>query len=564
MGDRDLGEVRYRAFLSYSHKDAAAAGRLHRRLEAWRVPRRLVGRETAAGAVPGRLWPIFRDREELPAATDLSETVRAALAQSGALIVLCSPHAATSLWVAEEIRVFRELHPDRPILAAILDGDPPDCFPSLLRAFGEGHEPLATDLRRHRDGERLGLLKLVAGITGLGLDDLVQRDATRRVRRVMAVLAGVVLVMMITATLAVIAITARYEAESQRAEAESLAEFMLTDLRDRLREVGRLDIMRGVNERALAYHDRQLQLHDNPGDRIMRARILHVIGEDGISLGDLRAAETALREAHRITAHELALAPQDPARLLDHAKSEYWLGRVPELRRDWSAAQRQYALFAAAAQRLIAVDPRNPEYMTEMGWSAFNLGNVELNGLGNAAAAQRSFERAVLWFERVVRAQPQRMDAQRTLANAYAGLADSFFVQQAWSQSLTARQQQYRITERLYRADPANLMNGYRFALAQRGIAVSLLKTGNPVAARREIFSAYDWSLRLVRRDSGNAEWQLFRIQVGCELYYRDFGMPHALTRSALAGTMRDTWQDLMRQNDPRARDVARCVESLA
>ena len=143
--------------------------------------------------VPERLWPIFRDREELPAATDLSETVREALAQSGALIILCSPHAAGSLWVAEEIEVFRRLHPDRPILAAILDGDPPDCFPGKLRAFGQDgtwHEPLATDLRPQGDGAHLGLLKLVAGITGVGLDALVQRDAARRIRRVMAVTVG--------------------------------------------------------------------------------------------------------------------------------------------------------------------------------------------------------------------------------------------------------------------------------------------------------------------------------------------------------------------------------------
>ena len=125
---------RYSAFLSYSHKDSAAAGRLHRRLESYRLPRRLVGTAGSAGPVPARLWPIFRDREELPAATDLSQTVREALAQSGALIVLCSAHAAASLWVAEEIETFRRLHPDRPILAAILDGDPADCFPGALRA----------------------------------------------------------------------------------------------------------------------------------------------------------------------------------------------------------------------------------------------------------------------------------------------------------------------------------------------------------------------------------------------------------------------------------------------
>ncbi len=181
MGEQEAGALRYTAFLSYSHKDAAAAQRLHRRLETYRLPRRLVGSIAAWGPVPSRLWPIFRDREELPAATDLSETVRQALAQSGSLVVLCSPHAANSLWVAEEIATFRRLHPDRPVLAAILDGDPPDCFPGLLRsvdADGTSHEPLATDLRREGDGGRLGLLKLVAGITGIGLDELVQRDAS--------------------------------------------------------------------------------------------------------------------------------------------------------------------------------------------------------------------------------------------------------------------------------------------------------------------------------------------------------------------------------------------------
>ena len=137
MAEAARPEIRYTAFLSYSHKDSAAAGRLHRRLETYRMPKRLVGLETPRGPVPERLAPIVRDRDELPAATDLSETVRQALAESGALVILCSEDAAGSLWVAEEIRTFRALHPDRPILAAVIEGDPPDCFPAALRAFGE-------------------------------------------------------------------------------------------------------------------------------------------------------------------------------------------------------------------------------------------------------------------------------------------------------------------------------------------------------------------------------------------------------------------------------------------
>ena len=90
------GPARYRAFISYSHQDAAAGRRLHRRLERYVLPRRLVGRATARGPVPRRLGPIFRDREDLPAADSLSEEVRAALAGSASLIVVCSPAARAS------------------------------------------------------------------------------------------------------------------------------------------------------------------------------------------------------------------------------------------------------------------------------------------------------------------------------------------------------------------------------------------------------------------------------------------------------------------------------------
>ncbi|MBV9884276.1 MAG: TIR domain-containing protein [Sphingomonadaceae bacterium] len=59
---------------------------------------------SAAGSKPiasHAAWPAASRR-----------AVRAALVQSGALIILCSPHAAASLWVAEEVETFRRLHPD--------------------------------------------------------------------------------------------------------------------------------------------------------------------------------------------------------------------------------------------------------------------------------------------------------------------------------------------------------------------------------------------------------------------------------------------------------------------
>src|SRR5580700_5268721 len=99
--------LKYRAFLSYSHRDATWAKWLHRALEGYRIDKDLVGRETASGSVPGTLRPIFRDREDFAAGHLLTAQTLVALQASQFLIVICSPHAARSRYVNEEIRTFK-------------------------------------------------------------------------------------------------------------------------------------------------------------------------------------------------------------------------------------------------------------------------------------------------------------------------------------------------------------------------------------------------------------------------------------------------------------------------
>src|ERR1044072_2290026 len=91
---------RYKAFISYSHHDRKVAEWLHRALETYRAPRKLtksVNDETSRD-----LRPIFRDKAELAASSNLTEVIRDALDRSDALILLCSPTAAQSRWVNEE------------------------------------------------------------------------------------------------------------------------------------------------------------------------------------------------------------------------------------------------------------------------------------------------------------------------------------------------------------------------------------------------------------------------------------------------------------------------------
>jgi hypothetical protein len=189
---------RYWAFISYSHRDSDRAAKIHRRLETWRVPKSLVGRMTPAGAVPRRLFPIFRDRDELSGGENLDEVLKAALQQSRYLIVLCSPGAAASRYVEDEIRFFKALGRDARIIYVILSGDPSiedpaaagACFPLVARQrvgpagqLVPGRvEPMAADLRSGKDGVRDGLLKVQARLLDVPFDELKQREARRRRR----------------------------------------------------------------------------------------------------------------------------------------------------------------------------------------------------------------------------------------------------------------------------------------------------------------------------------------------------------------------------------------------
>ena len=173
LAGTDMAEpsaFKYRAFISYSHADTSWAKWLQRGIEGFCIDKDLVGRETPTGTIPKALLPIFRDRSDFTAGHTLTEQTRAALDDSQALIVICSPAAAKSRYVNEEVRLFKSRHPERPVVPLIVAGNPGDpeleCFPPSLkfRLAAEGHiteepiEVLAADAREEADGKNFSRL----------------------------------------------------------------------------------------------------------------------------------------------------------------------------------------------------------------------------------------------------------------------------------------------------------------------------------------------------------------------------------------------------------------------
>lgn len=234
---------KYFAFISYRHADNKQPGRqwatwLHQAIETYEVPTDLVGKVNERGdLIPARIFPIFRDEEELPAHSNLGDAITRALDETRLLIVLCSPRAVESSYVADEIEYFKKLGCSDRIIAAIIDGEPncswdegklkggfnveDECFPVPLqfeydnngRRTQKHAEPIASDFRVNNEGkieegwtsveayrlhlekridvdkisiaeklktyqkqQHLMVLKIVAGVLGVPLGELTQRD----------------------------------------------------------------------------------------------------------------------------------------------------------------------------------------------------------------------------------------------------------------------------------------------------------------------------------------------------------------------------------------------------
>jgi WD40 repeat protein len=188
--------ARYWGFISYSSNDATFARWLHRGLEQYIIPRALGGRPSRDGKIPRRLFPIFRDRDELPVSSDLGAKLKGSLERSRYLIAICSPNAAASRWVNEEIRYFKSVHGEDRVFCLIVSGCPnastaEECFPKAVRFRLDNNgeltttptEPIAADVRTGTDGKTNAKLKLIAGLLGVDYDELKQRDQRRRRRR---------------------------------------------------------------------------------------------------------------------------------------------------------------------------------------------------------------------------------------------------------------------------------------------------------------------------------------------------------------------------------------------
>ena len=192
-------EYKYDAFISYRHaeKDTKIASEIQQSLERFRIPKAL---QKQTGKQ--RFNRVFRDVEELPISSNLTEDLTEALRSSEYLIVICSYRTSESDWVKREIDTFLELHDynKQLVLTVLVEGEPDEVIPEVLRHDNIIHyladgtfyckdemvEPLAADYRMPiSKARKIELPRLAASMLGCNYDDIIRRRKAFKRRRLL-------------------------------------------------------------------------------------------------------------------------------------------------------------------------------------------------------------------------------------------------------------------------------------------------------------------------------------------------------------------------------------------
>jgi tetratricopeptide (TPR) repeat protein len=473
--------------------------------------------------VPRRLTPIFRDQQDLSAGGDLAEEIKAALAASQFLVVLCSPTAAKSRWTNAEVESFKRTRPEGCVLAAVAAGEPfasdipgreeEECFPPALRykydrrgrQTGKRAEPMAADFRETGEGKRLAFLKLVAGMLGVGLDELVRRETTRRQRRLGYLAAASLAGMAVTSTLAVAAIQSRDAAREQRREAEGLIGFMLGDLKDKLEPIGRLDALDGVGARVLAYYQKLDTSKLSNAALSQRSRALSLMAQVADARGDVNGSLRLYREALAGTAEAIRRNPGDPQALFDHAQNVFYIGQIAQLRGDFRTAEASMREYRRLALRMVAIGPDSMKWRMEEQYADANLGIV-LYDQRRFAEAVTQFGEALKTIEAISTADPGNTEYRKSIGESLAWLADAQSALGRYDDAISARQQDIALLERLLAAT-GDVDYRQRLIPAHRALGNLYAERGQRDLAVDQFRVAIAYADALTAVEPSNTQW---------------------------------------------------------
>ncbi len=167
-------------------------------------------------------------------------------------------------------------------------------------------------------------------------------------------------------------------AEQRRGEAEQLIQYMLGDFADKLRPLGRLDLLDSIGAEALKYLG-EADMRGDAASALARARALRTLGEVQVTRQQFEQAAPTLEQAARLLDEALYSPERHEEQLhFEAGQVAFWRGHIAYSVRDYAAAEAHMTRYLNEARAFDRITEDHQTGQHEIAYALNNLGSLML------------------------------------------------------------------------------------------------------------------------------------------------------------------------------------------
>jgi DNA-binding winged helix-turn-helix (wHTH) protein/tetratricopeptide (TPR) repeat protein len=333
-------------------------------------------------------------------------------------------------------------------------------------------------------------------------------QSERRSERLrMTVMIVVTSLALLAGSLGLTARSAQTQAEAHRTEAEGLMAYMLGEFVDKLRPLGKLDLLDSISSRALNYLSDPSLGNDSNAALTQRAKSLQLISEVRIARADPIGANTALLASRAILQKQLLTNSNDPTLLKSAGENAFWLGQIHLDQKNWGKSRQYFEEYLIYADHRAVIIPNSVDAWIEQSYAHNNLGTVALLS-GDAKSASTQFELSVTLKQRAYAQTPTSNRLAADLANSISWQARAQMQLGELNAAKTLGLHELKILQTLHDKNPTEILWTNRLASARTHESHLQQALGDMDGSRLAIRQAYTLLQSIVEKDPSNRNWQ--------------------------------------------------------
>ncbi|MDC8784899.1 serine/threonine-protein kinase [Roseateles koreensis] len=217
-------------------------------------------------------------------------------------------------------------------------------------------------------------------------------------------------------------------ARQRSADADDLLGYLLGDFADKLRPIGRLELLNSVGAKALAHLSASPDAQASPTSLLQRAKALTVLGEVSVSKRELDTAIEPLKTARRL----LAGPPPAGVAATDWRKAQgtaaFWEGHIYYTKRQFGPARAAWEDYRRRSAEWLAAAPGEFDPLVELSYAENSLGSLLLD-TGELLGATARFRGSMELKQQALKLKPNNLDLLSGLANSHSWLGRTLQMQ---------------------------------------------------------------------------------------------------------------------------------------